>query len=555
MGGMSRTGRGRGRVRAEVAVARVLEKRLGALPVVAQFGRRLRIAAVVDELCPVRPVAPISHGEVIEALVANRLTAPAPLVQVEAWAAAMAVDEVYGIEPHLLNDDRLGRALDAIAPQLDEVIGSVGAAAISEFGVDVTRLHWDMTSISLYGAYPDADEEYPAPRWGHPKDRRPDLKQIQAGLAVAADGGIPVFHHAYDGGAGEVAQVAAAMTALRKVAGPRTFLLVGDSKLISWANVVAMAAGQVTFVAPLAAARVPAGLFAALPPGAGTQVDYVAARDAGKPAAARASYRVLEDDGMDLRGPRKTDPVVHLRRILVHSSANAAGQAKARAAKLAKAAGELDKLVRTAGTRFHPDAGAVAARVQAIAAKRRVGKYLRTAITADQAGKPVLAWHFDQDLIDVEAAADGWYALLTNLGPEHAGPAEVFRRYKGQHVVERRYGEFKGPLAVAPIFLELNRRIIALITVICLALLIFCLVERQVRQALASRGEMMTGLPGYGPAAARPTGKTIFRALADLRLIPAHDGNPATIPKPAGVQARLLDLLQIDISRPRWLTP
>ncbi len=236
-------------------MARVLEKRLGALPVVAQFGRRLRIAEVVDELCPVRPVAPVSHGEVIEALVANRLTAPAPLVQVEAWAAAMAVDEVYGIEPHLLNDDRLGRALDAIAPHLDEVIGSVGAAAISEFGVDVARLHWDMTSISLYGAYPDADEEYPAPRWGHPKDRRPDLKQIQTGLAVAADGGIPVSRHAYDGGAGEVAQVTGAMTALKKIAGPRTFLLVGDSKLISWANATAMAAGQVAFVAPLAASR------------------------------------------------------------------------------------------------------------------------------------------------------------------------------------------------------------------------------------------------------------------------------------------------------------
>ena len=85
---------------------------------------------------------------------------------------------------------------------------------------------------------------------------------------------------------------------------------------------------------------------------------------------------------------------------------------------------------------------------------------------------------------------------------------------------------------------------------ICLALLIFCLAERQVRQALAPHGGMMTGLPGYGPALARPTGRTIFRALADLRLIPAHDGNPATIPKPAGVQARLLDLLNIDISRP-----
>ena len=101
-------------------------------------------------------------------------------------------------------------------------------------------------------------------------------------------------------------------------------------------------------------------------------------------------------------------------------------------------------------------------------------------------------------------------------------------------------------------FLKTNRRIAALITVICLALLIFCLAERQVRDALAPHGGTMTSLPGYGPTRARPTGRTIFQALADLRLIPAHDGNPAVIPRPAGVQARLLDLLDIDISRPRW---
>ena len=55
------------------------------------------IAEIIDELCPVRPVAWISHGEVIEALVANRLTAPAPMVRVQERASAMAVDEAYGI--------------------------------------------------------------------------------------------------------------------------------------------------------------------------------------------------------------------------------------------------------------------------------------------------------------------------------------------------------------------------------------------------------------------------------------------------------------------------
>jgi transposase len=174
-------------------------------------------------------VAILTHGQVIETLVANRLSSPAPMMRVSDWARAWAVEEVFGIDPTALNDDRIARALDAIAPELDRIVGSVGVQAIAAFGLDVSRLHWDMTSISLYGAYEQVEPEYAAPRFGHPKDRRPDLKQVQAGLAVSGDGGVPVLHRAFDGGAGEVSQVVGAMTALRKIAGPRRFLLVGDS--------------------------------------------------------------------------------------------------------------------------------------------------------------------------------------------------------------------------------------------------------------------------------------------------------------------------------------
>jgi hypothetical protein len=64
---------------------------------------------------------------------------------VEDWAAAWAVPEVFGIAPQALNDDRIGRALDATALTLDAIVGSVGAQAIAAFGVEVARLHWDMT--------------------------------------------------------------------------------------------------------------------------------------------------------------------------------------------------------------------------------------------------------------------------------------------------------------------------------------------------------------------------------------------------------------------------
>ena len=150
----------------------------------------------------------------------------------------------------MLNDDRIGRALDAIAPRLDRIVGSVGVAAIGAFGIDVTRMHWDMTSVSMHGGYEQVEEGFAVPRFGHPKDRRPDLKQVQAGIAVAADGGVPVFHRAFDGGAGEVGQVIGVMKALQELATPRRMLIVGDFKLISYANLAAMDAGGVSFVAP-----------------------------------------------------------------------------------------------------------------------------------------------------------------------------------------------------------------------------------------------------------------------------------------------------------------
>ena len=70
------------------------DKVLGALPVIAEFGRRLDIRGIVDRACPVRDVAIATHGEVIEALVANRLTSPQPLLHVEDWAREWAVAEV-----------------------------------------------------------------------------------------------------------------------------------------------------------------------------------------------------------------------------------------------------------------------------------------------------------------------------------------------------------------------------------------------------------------------------------------------------------------------------
>ncbi|MGH8901091.1 MAG: IS1634 family transposase [Egibacteraceae bacterium] len=522
-------------------------KTLSALPVVAEFCRRLDLAGIIDRACPIRDVAIATHGQVIETLVANRLTSPTPLVHVADWAAQWAVPEIFGVEADALNDDRIGRALDAIAPELDGIVGSVGAAAIAEFGVDVARLHWDMTSISLYGAYDHPEEGFVEPRYGHPKDRRPDLKQVQTGLAVSGDGGVPIFHRAYDGGAGEVSQVTGAMQALRELAGPRKFLLVGDSKLVSYPNLAAMIEAGVKFIAPASKTYVDAATLAAQDIDAAAEVDYIAERDRAKPAEERGVWRVIEDR-MTLAGKRKADPVLELRRVFVWSSARAGAAKAARAKKLDRARDDLARLEHGLGGRHYPTVKEVTERLTVIAAKRRVKAYLRYTVGVDEAGKPTLAWHFDDDALAAEAAGDGWYALLTNLDPAEADAAEVLRRYKGQEAVERRYSNFKGPLAVAPMFLKSNRRIEALISVICLALLVFCLVERALRLAIAP-ALVLAGLWAGRPA--KPTGRLIFSALSRLRLIPATAQTAPVIPQPPPLQARILELLGVDPTRRR----
>lgn len=529
----------------------VVEKRLGALPVAAEFLRRLDVAGIVDEVCPGGASARLTHGQVIEALVANRLTSPAPLVRVGDWARCWAVEEVFGIEADLLNDDRLARALDAIAPHLERIAGTVGARAVGEFGIDVARMHWDMTSMSVHGAYPaeGQDEDFPLIGYGHPKDRRVDLKQVQAGLAVTADGGIPLHARVFGGSAAEVSQVVGAMKDLRAMAGRREFLMVADSKLVSYSNVCALLEAGVEFVAPVPAALVKDDVYAALDFSRAAVVDWAPEREKGKAAEARETYRVLEDTHT-LTGPRRRDPSLTLRRILVHSTANAAGQQAARERRLAKAAEDLDKLAAAAGGRHYKTREKIVARIGVITAKRRVTSCLRWTITENEHGIPGLTWHFDQDILQAQAAIDGWYALLTSIPAQKADPGQVLVHYKGQGTVERRYHDFKGPLAVAPVFVQHNRRVAALIQVICLALLVFCLIERQVRRALGPE-QTMTGLYPDNRRI-RPTGRMIFYHLGELTLRIGNVTDPPTVQITRGVQLHLLDLLDTDIRQTRW---
>ena len=130
---------------------------VGPLLLVRHYLDRLGLVRLVDEAALRRGRAQLTHGEVVAALVANRLAAPAPLYDIAGWASSAAVHELLGVPGMLLHDDRLGRALEAFAPVAETVRGAAMLAAIETFGADAARLHLDLTTLTVAGDYPGSE--------------------------------------------------------------------------------------------------------------------------------------------------------------------------------------------------------------------------------------------------------------------------------------------------------------------------------------------------------------------------------------------------------------
>lgn len=177
-----------------------ISKRLGSLPVVQKMLRDLGVREIVDRHCPIREeVADYSHGQMAEILIANRLTAPHPLYRFDLWAEEFAVTELFGIDPAKLNDDRLGRTLDAIAGAIDAVQMEVARRAVDVFGLSLEQAHLDITSFMFAGLYENNDPEHPEVKRGYNAQKDYKHKQLRTGQVVLRDGNVPIFHKAFDG--------------------------------------------------------------------------------------------------------------------------------------------------------------------------------------------------------------------------------------------------------------------------------------------------------------------------------------------------------------------
>jgi hypothetical protein len=512
-----------------------VRREVGPLLLAWHFIAELDLIGTVDRALPQRGRQQLSVGEAVAALICSRLCSPSPLYDIAGWASGAALQELLGIPPVLLNDDRLGRALEILAVYAETLRGTLAARAIERFGIDAGRLHVDLTALRVCGAYEDS--ALVANGWAQGQGV---ARQVRALQASSADG-VSLYVRPEPGNAAEVSLIAQSLERLRQLSGPGGLLIL-DSACGHPKTLCEIARSGLSFIVPL---RAQSGFRERFLADVGTDglraVRYVSQREQRLPAERRTTYRAALRD-WELTDPQ-TSQTRRFRVAYIHSSEEHREVTAARERALTKAEEQLQRVQRGLGGRYYKTRKQVDTRVARILAGPV--EHLITVKTATRNGKPTLTWARDQEAITAAARTDGIYALASNLPGKRLTAGQILRDYKGQQIVERRHRDYKQTLKVRPIFLHNDDRIYALTSIIGIALLIFGLIETQTRKAL---GETEL-LPGLLPEnrAAKPTGRNVLAVFQGLGLTYTRAG--IQLDRLTHTQRRVIELLQIT---PPW---
>lgn len=112
----------------------------------------------------------------------------------DTWYLRTALDDLLGVPAHLVNKDRLYRALDAVLPQKEAIERHLRERFTTLFDATYELILYDVTSTYFEGLM----EANPQARRGHSRDHRPDCKQVCIALLVTREG-LPIGYEVFAG--------------------------------------------------------------------------------------------------------------------------------------------------------------------------------------------------------------------------------------------------------------------------------------------------------------------------------------------------------------------
>jgi transposase len=491
------------------------------LPLVLGVLRRLEVATMIDHLIPPHPAHGLSCGRGVEAMVLAILDGHHALYKVGKRLEERGMVALLqpGCARAALNDYRLGHILDALfAANLNRVFSAVALRALEVYTIPTPWLHQDTTTIALYGAYADDPQTPGAPRpaYGHSKDGRDDLKQVLLSLGVSGDGGIPLRLGVRDGNRSDSVEMPVAIEECLALGLEGVRGIVADSKAYSRRTLgvcLEQKVDLITLVPRTCAIRQALEAWGQQQPALPLLLEKPGRTKAEAPRRwhGQSVIRQVEVEYSDGRVALEA-----LRFVVVHSSQLAQQQTQAYATAQAKEAAAVTTHVKHVQARWfacEADAAAAIAEYEGrgpghrgrrprpwryhavryrIVAETRRTRRARRGRPAKTEPPPTEAGY--RLAVEVTALANleednGWAVLATTVPIEACGDTEI---------------------------LEKPERIAALAMLTVLGLLVYSVIQRQVRLYLRIHDQQ---LPGNKGLTATPTAAVVLALFAPVALV------------------------------------
>ena len=432
------------------------------LPVCREIGMR----EVVDRLCPMKNGNHLTHGEVMEFLVLHILQTPArlPLYRLQEWATDTNAHVLYGRRPEEFNDDRVGRALDAVSGSISDIEAGVVTRALERFDVDTRTIHWDLTNVT----FSDAKQDSRLVRRGY-GDGQLHQRQLQLSLNVTSHGGVPVYHESLPGNAHQAPLLPDVLQVLQQRLRRSDLIFVSDRAGISYDNICTWREHKAHFLGPLAV--MDPELIAALGAVPEEQFEALDYRSLNAPEDVEYAYPTT----IQLQPPRRKEPLTVAALFLRSPRRQHRGTEKRRQ-RLNKVFDRLAQIAGMLNTRCYarrPHAETQLAK----AVPKDLADIIGYELTGEDRALSLTWWLNLQPLRRAETE-DGRYILVYDL-PADADqtPDAIFTLHRRQNIIERRNRNLGSELHIDPVWLQREPRIQALMLAFVLALIVYTLLE------------------------------------------------------------------------------
>jgi transposase len=537
------------------------------LPIVKAYADKIGVVEVINQIVPTEMA--IDPGTIVLGMILDTLSGRSPLYRLEEFFAHQDTALLLGkaIAPGAFDDDTVGRVLDRLYDTgTMKVFTACAVRADQVFRFDKRYVHFDTTSVSVYGEYlpPEDQQEQEVPftiTHGYSKDKRPDLKQFVLST-LCVDRAVPLWGKPEDGNASDktinntLLSTMATFLAQHGVA-PGAYIYVADAALVTADNLAAL--GDTLFISRLPATYNECGRSIAVAVAANTW-EEIGVLAHTKPTKHRpgTSYKAYEGE-VTLYG-------TPYRAVVVHSSA----QDKRRQQRLVRDIQASQSTIQTAARIAEQQEYFCRADAEAAAVKLRAVPvpYHRVDVTVEERPvygrgrpsshkpRPVTAIRYrlqttispqTEHIVRLEEEA-GCFVLLTNVptvGDLAHSARDILTVYKEQHGTEQNYGFLKDPVIVNSLFLKKPERIEALGLVLLLALLLWRLMERAMRTHVDTTHTSLTGWDKK--ATGRPTAFMMVTKFAGVLVVKLGEHRQLTRPLSV-VQQQYLAALDVPVA-------